>query len=185
MTSRAQCSATRKTCNPSPCDICIFFEKKYFLQKKKQTWQDAPNVRPLARPATLHLVTYVFFTKKIFFGFFWKKSLCLQKKKQRRRDAPNVRPLGQPATLYLVTHVSVSKKNWFFFKKNREDETRLMYGHSDDLQRFTLLSWAALKVPDRIFPLLARLPARGSEAEQTGERERGRGRERERESARV
>ena len=60
-----------------------------------------------------------------------------------------------------------------------------MYGHSDDLQRFTLLSWAALKVPDRIFPLLARLPARGSEAEQTGERERGRGRERERESARV
>ena len=148
MTRRAQCTATRKTCNPSPCDICIFVLKKIFFAKKIKRRRDAPNVRPLARPATLHLVTYVFFTKKYFLDFF-EKNLFVCK------------------------------------KKNREDETRLMYGHSDDLQRFTLLSWAALKVPDRIFPLLARLPARGSEAEQTGERERGRGRERERESARV
>jgi len=38
-----------------------------------------------------------------------------------------------------------------------------MYGHSDDLQRFTLLSWAALQVPRVVFPHLSRLPVRGVE----------------------
>ena len=116
----------------------VFSKNNIFPRKKKQRWQDAPNVRPLARPAILHLVTYVFFFEKKYF---------LQKKKQTWQDAPNVRPLARPATLHLVTYVFFTKKYFLDFfeknlfvckKKNREDETRLMYGHSDDLQRFTL-----------------------------------------------
>ena len=37
---------------------------------------------------------------------------------------------------------------------DRDDVTSLMYGHSDDQQRFSLLCWAALFVPILVFPVL-------------------------------
>ena len=47
-----------------------------------------------------------------------------------------------------------------------------MYGHSDDLQRFALLSWAALSVPHLVFPVLESLSQEGQEGQEGATRNR-------------